>query len=717
MSSPSINIVEPEISEVPQTVPHVATGSNADNHMAEATGQGTEPQCPQPRSTKKRGQRSDIWKIFTMNPIDDTKAICNYCKKVYVYETKNGTSSLWHHANQCVKNPNKKANKNQPMLTFEKKKEGTGGTLKSHTFNFEKCRKALAEMVIIDEYPFRMVEGQGFVKYTNCLEPRFVLPSRWTVARDCIKVYKEEKKKLKSVIKGKRISMTTDCWTSNQKINYMCLTAHWIGDDWILQKKILNFRQVVSHKGFVLGKVIEKCLLEWGIDNILSLTVDNATSNNDLVKYLATKTKKWNSCIVENEFLHVRCAAHILNLVVRDGLEEEIASVEAIRNAVKYVRSSPARLDTFKRCVEIEKIKSKSLPSMDVDTRWNSTYLMLESSVDFEKAFERLEEEDKGYKTYFEKKTRGPPKKDDWAAARMFVQFLKLFYDCTISFSSSLSITSNLFFNEMLQVHDMIKWMISSSSDVTLTNMAKEMKNKYDKYWGNYNNINYLLFVSVILDPRYKMKYVEWNIKRLCDYDFGKSSYITSRVRETLDKLFRYYESINSRPNTSFMDNRGGAEEKETPTGLDMYAILMLERSRAYENDMMAEESDNNKSELEIYFLDRFDPQVKELDVLLWWKVNAVKYPILSKMACDVLAVPVSTVSSESAFSTGSRVIDNFRTSLLPKTVETLLCAQSWLKTPKQPVQLREMLLDLEKYEEIAQDLDEAVEAGEKDGI
>ncbi|XP_074327621.1 zinc finger BED domain-containing protein RICESLEEPER 1-like [Apium graveolens] len=387
-------------------------------------------------------------------------------------------------------------------------------------------------------------------------------------------------------------------------------------------------------------------------------------SNNDLVKYLATKTNKWNSCICDNEFLQVRCAAHILNLVVKDGLEEEIASVEAIRNAVKYVRASPARLDTFKRCVEIEKIRSKFLPSMDVDTKWNSTYLMLESSIDFEKAFERLEEEDKGYKTYFERKKGGPPKKEDWATARMFVQFLKLFYDCTIMFSSSLSITSNLFFNEMLQVHDMIKWMASSSTDVTLTNMAKEMKKKYDKYWGNYDNINYLLFVCVVLDPRYKMKYVEWNIKRLCDYDFGKSSYITSRVRETLDKLFKYYESTGTHPNTSFMDNRGCAGEMETPsTGLDMYAVLKLERSKAYEDDMMAEESHDNKSELEMYFLDRFDAKVKELDVLLWWKVNAHKYPTLSKMAHNLLAIPVSTVSSESAFSTGSRVIDTFRTS------------------------------------------------------
>lgn len=71
---------------------------------------------------------------------------------------------------------------------------------------------------------------------------------------------------MKSLISGRRISMTDNCWTSNHKINYMCLTAHWIDDNWVLHKKIINFLHVVSHKGSILGKVIEKCLLEWEVD-------------------------------------------------------------------------------------------------------------------------------------------------------------------------------------------------------------------------------------------------------------------------------------------------------------------------------------------------------------------------------------------------------------------------------------------------------------------
>ncbi|CAI9270635.1 unnamed protein product [Lactuca saligna] len=94
-------------------------------------------------------------------------------------------------------------------------------------------------------------------------------------------------------------------------------------------------------------------------------------------------------------------------------------------------------------------------------------------------------------------------------------------------------------------------------------------------------------------------------------------------------------------------------------------------------------------------------------DLLSWWNLNWGKYPILSQIAKDVLGMPISTVSSESAFSTGGRVIDKFRSSLIPKTVEALICTQNWLRsTPSDlqemtihGLQLQELMMNLEKLE------------------
>ena len=79
------------------------------------------------------------------------------------------------------------------------------------------------------------------------------------------------------------------------------------------------------------------------------------------------------------------------------------------------MRASPARFEKFQECVENEKIKAKCLLSLDVPTRWNPTYLMLDCALKFVRAFDRLEEEDGHYKLYFYeadgngKKPIGPP--------------------------------------------------------------------------------------------------------------------------------------------------------------------------------------------------------------------------------------------------------------------------------------------------------------------
>ena len=64
------------------------------------------------------------------------------------------------------------------------------------------------------------------------------------------------------------------------------------------------------------------------------------------------------------------------------------------------------------------------------------------------------------------------------------------------------------------------------------------------------------------------------------------------------------------------------------------------------------------------------------------------------------MAIPVSTVAFELAFSTRGRVLDPFRSSLAPKTVEALICAQDWLKNPSKPINLREAMNEVESLEQ-----------------
>lgn len=68
-----------------------------------------------------------------------------------------------------------------------------------------------------------------------------------------------------------------------------------------------------------------------------------------------------------------------------------------------------------------------------------------------------------------------------------------------------------------------------------------------------------------------------------------------------------------------------------------------------------------------------------DFDLLKYWQSSSTTHPTLGRMAKDILAVPITSVASESAFSMGSRTLTKYRASLLPKNVEALVCTQNWL--------------------------------------
>jgi hypothetical protein len=94
-------------------------------------------------------------------------------------------------------------------------------------------------MIIVDEMPFSTVDRMGFKKLCKVLESRFKLPSRYTLMKDCVKLYMQTKDtmKIKFSKTGQRVCLTTDTWTSIQNMNYMCITGHSIDPSWKYQKK------------------------------------------------------------------------------------------------------------------------------------------------------------------------------------------------------------------------------------------------------------------------------------------------------------------------------------------------------------------------------------------------------------------------------------------------------------------------------------------------
>ncbi|XP_072081090.1 zinc finger BED domain-containing protein RICESLEEPER 2-like [Arachis hypogaea] len=354
-----------------------------ENSNIEAAGMSASTQPSSPSSGVCKN-RSAVWDHFDVENATKKKAKYKYCGSLIQYG--NGTSSMGGHLRRCKQNPNNDSNKRRKTTTTPTIDEhGVLNSPSASKFDQEEARRALVEMFIGEELPFRFVESLKFRKFVHALQARFKVPSQTTLARDIGALYAEEKMKLQ--------------------------------------------------------------------DFLLANCVDNASSIDVAIKYLKQRLNSGNSIILNGEFIHMRCCAHIINLIVKEGLKEIDESVLRIRSAVKYVRSSPSRASRFQKCVELEKIQYKGLPCMDVETRLNSTYQILEVALKHRKAFELLALKDNTYIGEMNGgKGRGVPSDSDWEYDESIVPFLRVFSDATIRVSGTLYVTSDMYMKEVFAI-------------------------------------------------------------------------------------------------------------------------------------------------------------------------------------------------------------------------------------------------------------------------
>ena len=126
----------------------------------------------------------------------------------------------------------------------------------------------------------------------------------------------------------------------------------------------------------------------------------------------------------------------------------------------------------------------------------------------------------------------------DWETIMIFSKLFKIFYDASLRFSGANYVTSNSFFLEIMSIHDTIE-LEHEKDSYLLRKMADYMKNKFEKYWGNFDNMNRLLYVGLVLDPRYKLRYLEYCFGTL--YENQKATDMTERVKVVLVNFYDAY--------------------------------------------------------------------------------------------------------------------------------------------------------------------------------
>ena len=151
------------------------------------------------------------------------------------------------------------------------------------------------------------------------------------------------------------------------------------------------------HTAERLGRVLVDCLLDWNVDTKVStITLDNCSTNDSMIRFIQSKLLS-QYLISEGALIHMRCSAHILNLIVKEGLDMVEEGIENIRDSVLYWSATSKRLEFFEETVRQLRLNSENRLVMDCPTRWNSTFKMLSVAIPYKEVFYRLKQRDAQY--------------------------------------------------------------------------------------------------------------------------------------------------------------------------------------------------------------------------------------------------------------------------------------------------------------------------------
>nr|KAJ0213807.1 hypothetical protein LSAT_V11C400206580 [Lactuca sativa] len=178
----------------------------------------------------------------------------------------------------------------------------------------------------------------------------------------------------------------------------------------------------------------------------------------------------------------------------------------------------------------------------------------------------------------------------------------------------------------------------------------------------------------------YELKFVELHLPVLYGEENTKIEF--QNLEGFVKTLFQEYESNNA----SKKRKSEGFYGCSVPGSSSFGSSISSSHRVGFENllsDIASITRDDDESrgmsDLDNYLKEKLLPKDMELDMLALWKTNGIKYPRLQRIAKDILAIPVSTVASESTFNTSRRLVCPHHSRLHPKTLEALMCAQSWL--------------------------------------
>ncbi|EUC60341.1 hypothetical protein RSOL_337550, partial [Rhizoctonia solani AG-3 Rhs1AP] len=353
------------------------------------------------------------------------------------------------------------------------------------------------------------------------------------------------------------MAVACDAWTSSNRIAFLAIIGSWITQDWNLEEILLDFVELPgAHSGQNMASAIASVISELGISNkLVALVSDNASNNGTLpvhhphyylqLAFVANLPELittspllivWAYRAVAtglrtgDETLTVEDAEAFVadgneadeadNISTIDHTVDLASAIDKVRKIAKIVRSSPQRMELFRATAEsiedyYEKralssgkkyIKTRKVVKnliLDVVTRWNSVYFMLEHALEFSEAIDALTSHPKAkiFHPY-------ALSKEDWKSVALVCKWLNYFRSASTMMSAekypTLSFSLRIYFVLILYVSRLEQSSIVQES-APLAAGVHACKSKLLEFFDKSTFDSEYYYFATILDPRFKI--------------------------------------------------------------------------------------------------------------------------------------------------------------------------------------------------------------------
>lgn len=583
-----------------------------------------------------RKRTSEIW--GPIQRLDSGKRRCTHCGKEF--SAKTSTWSLRSH-----------------MERFHTKEwEERDKSPVVDKFSAAKADDLLVKMIVTNCLALIFVDSQTFKDFIKYLNPSYKPPGRTKLSDTMLAELREkvEGNMKKAMTDIKSFSLTLDSWTSTGNKSFITVTAHGINKEWKLKSFVLDFMYVKqSETGEYIADSVSEILDKWGIplEKISCITSDSAANMKNA--FLEQMQMPWLACI-----------AHVLNLVVRKGLESpEVKSIIKKAKAIsKHFRRSP-----LSKRILSEKQKALNLPvitlKVDTKTRWNSCYYMIKQLI---KSREAVSASIACINS--ENRSRRNIPQDlgsiEWSLLKEIMEVLRPFKDTSELVSGQKYATISFYMPSIdrLQLHFLSN---NTSDSEAITQMKNVMINEFSaRFTGTaFSDMSDSIILSVYMDPRFKnFNFIEDETERkdmISKAEAACKKWLDvpdNQVLSQMSPCIRFNIGSDSQSNDTDASQDCFVEKK-------YFKVFGRSNYETQDNCSAANEIEKYSSKIQNRSPSQnSDMNKMSINPLKWWKTKRHKYPRLSKLAKRVLCISATSTPSERVFSSSGWIMNKRRT-------------------------------------------------------